>query len=32
MEEYAKRRDFKNTIFVITGDHPVTQLPIENTL
>lgn len=32
MEEYAKRNDFKNTIFVITGDHPVTQLPIENTL
>lgn len=28
----SKRADFKNTIFIITGDHPVTQLPMENTL
>lgn len=28
----SKRDDFNNTIFIITGDHPVTQFPMENTL
>lgn len=29
---YRKREDYKNTIFIITGDHPMTELPIENSL
>lgn len=31
-EEYAKRKDYENTLFVITGDHPMTEMPIENSL
>ena len=31
-EEYKKRDDYKNTIFIITGDHPMTELPIDNSL
>ncbi|MBK7881496.1 MAG: sulfatase-like hydrolase/transferase [Saprospiraceae bacterium] len=29
-EEFKKRPDFENTIFILTGDHPMTELPIEN--
>jgi phosphoglycerol transferase MdoB-like AlkP superfamily enzyme len=29
---YSKRKEFQNTIFIITGDHPMTELPIENDL
>lgn len=29
---YQKREDFGKTIFIITGDHPMTELPIENSL
>jgi phosphoglycerol transferase MdoB-like AlkP superfamily enzyme len=32
MEEYAKREDFDRTIFIITGDHPMTEIPIENSI
>ncbi|MBK7799673.1 MAG: LTA synthase family protein [Saprospiraceae bacterium] len=28
--EFKKRPDFENTIFILTGDHPMTELPIEN--
>lgn len=28
--EYAKRSDFKNTIFVLTGDHQMPELPMSN--
>jgi phosphoglycerol transferase MdoB-like AlkP superfamily enzyme len=29
---YSKRPEYKNTIFIITGDHPMTELPRENSL
>lgn len=29
---YAKRDDFKNTIFIITGDHHMPEIPIKNKL
>ncbi|MDR1112847.1 MAG: sulfatase-like hydrolase/transferase [Bacteroidales bacterium] len=29
---YAQRSDFNNTIFIITGDHPMTEIPIANLL
>lgn len=32
IENYSKRDDFKNTIFVITGDHPMTEIPPVNSL
>jgi uncharacterized sulfatase len=32
IDHYKKRPDFENTIFVITGDHPMTELPRENSL
>lgn len=28
MNEYKKREDFKNTIFIITGDHRMPEIPI----
>jgi uncharacterized sulfatase len=31
-EEYSKRADFKNTIFLITGDHPMSEIQTENSL
>ncbi len=31
-EQYKKRADFDNTIFIITGDHPMTELPRDNEL
>ena len=31
-EQYAKREDFSRTIFIITGDHPMTEVPIANSL
>ncbi len=31
-EAYKQRPDYKNTIFIITGDHPMTELPIANAL
>ena len=30
--EYKKREDYENTIFIITGDHPMTELPRANSL
>lgn len=32
IDAYKKRTDFENTLFVITGDHPMTELPRENSL
>ncbi len=32
MDEYKKRTGFDNTIFIITGDHPMTELPRANAL
>ncbi len=29
---YETRDDYENTIFIITGDHPMTELPRENSL
>ncbi len=29
---YQKRADYRNTIFIITGDHPITQMPRSNSL
>lgn len=31
-EKYSQRDDYQNTIFVITGDHPMTEIPPENLL
>ena len=31
-EKYAQRPDYQNTIFVITGDHPMMEVPPQNTL
>ncbi|RYD71733.1 MAG: LTA synthase family protein, partial [Sphingobacteriales bacterium] len=31
-DAYRKRPDYKNTIFIVTGDHPMTEIPIENPL
>ena len=31
-DEMKKREGFDNTIFIITGDHPMTEIPIENSL
>jgi phosphoglycerol transferase MdoB-like AlkP superfamily enzyme len=32
IEEYKERYDYRNTIFIITGDHPMTEIPIENSI
>lgn len=32
MEGYSGRNDFHRTIFIITGDHPMTEIPIENSI
>ena len=32
MENYSQRADYQNTIFVITGDHPMMEVPPKNTL
>lgn len=32
LEGYSQRDDYQNTIFVITGDHPMTEVPPKNTL
>jgi uncharacterized sulfatase len=32
LEKYSQRVDFQNTIFVITGDHPMMEVPPGNTL
>jgi hypothetical protein len=29
-EGYQQQSSFQNTIFIITGDHPMTEIPIEN--
>ncbi|MBX7204881.1 MAG: sulfatase-like hydrolase/transferase [Bacteroidia bacterium] len=29
---YSKLPDFKNTVFIITGDHPMTDIPARNSL
>jgi uncharacterized sulfatase len=31
-ESYRERPEFENTIFFITGDHPMTELPIANSI
>lgn len=31
-EKYKTREEFENTIFIITGDHPMTEVPIQNEL
>lgn len=31
-KSYSKRPEYQNTIFVITGDHPMTESPIKNSL
>jgi uncharacterized sulfatase len=31
-EKYSSHPDFKNTIFIITGDHPMTEVPVTNWL
>jgi phosphoglycerol transferase MdoB-like AlkP superfamily enzyme len=31
-EKYSKRPEYKNTIFIITGDHPMTEVPPTNLL
>lgn len=31
-EVYKQRPDYNNTIFIITGDHPMTEMPIANSL
>jgi uncharacterized sulfatase len=31
-KKYSQRKDFQNTIFVITGDHPMTEIPPKNLL
>lgn len=31
-EKYETRPDFDNTLFLITGDHPMTEIPIKNSL
>ena len=32
MDAYSQRADYQNTIFVITGDHPMMEVPPKNTL
>ena len=32
LERYSQRSDFQNTIFVITGDHPMSEIPPSNSL
>lgn len=32
IKEYAKRKDFANTIFIITGDHRMPEIPISTQL
>jgi phosphoglycerol transferase MdoB-like AlkP superfamily enzyme len=32
LENYKSRNDYQNTIFIITGDHPMTEIPIENSI
>lgn len=32
LERYSRRDDWQNTIFVITGDHPMSEIPPENAL
>jgi len=29
---YAERPEFQNTLFIITGDHPMTEAPVQNSL
>lgn len=31
-EDWQKRLDFENTIFILTGDHPMTEIPIRSWL
>lgn len=31
IHHYSQRDDYQNTIFVITGDHPMSEIPPENT-
>jgi phosphoglycerol transferase MdoB-like AlkP superfamily enzyme len=30
--KYETRSDFSNTLFIITGDHPMTEMPVANSL
>lgn len=31
-DEYKSKKDYENTIFIITGDHPMSELPSKNRL
>lgn len=31
-DEFAKRPEYQNTIFIITGDHPMTEIPVASNL
>jgi len=31
-KKYETRQDYNNTIFIITGDHPMTEIPIANSI
>ena len=31
-KKYETRDDYENTLFIITGDHPMTEIPIENSI
>lgn len=32
LSRYSLREDYSNTVFVITGDHPITEIPVSNPL
>ncbi|MBK9107662.1 MAG: LTA synthase family protein [Saprospiraceae bacterium] len=31
-DNYSKREDYCNTLFIVTGDHPITEIPVNNPL
>ncbi|MBK8955287.1 MAG: LTA synthase family protein [Saprospiraceae bacterium] len=32
LTDFAKRKDYCNTVFIITGDHAITEIPIPNSI
>lgn len=32
LQDFSQRKDYCNTVFIITGDHPVTEIPVVNSL
>lgn len=32
LHRYSSREDYSNTVFIITGDHPITEIPVSNPL